>query len=114
MRKLRFVHQLVPARISGNLLPPEPNNGIGAAEEPLRRNWERPNSCLATGWRSVFMGTYDTWSERPVELSVTSETYRAMYGTHLRIDGTTAMGWLTAIVRVLPPLDGSWRTAASS
>ena len=109
MHELRVVHQLVPANISGNLLPPEPNNRDCAAEEPQKRNWGRPDSCLATGWRSVFMGTYDTWSERPVELSVTSETYRAMYGTHRRIDGTTAMGWLTAIVHILAPLDGSWK-----
>ena len=40
------------------------------------------------------------------KLSVTSETYRATDGTHRRIDGTTTMGWLTAIVQVLAPLDG--------
>src|SRR6476620_9370687 len=88
--------------------------GDCAAEEPQKRNWGRPVSCLATGWRSVFMGTYDTWSELLGKLSVTSGTYRAMYGTHRRIDGTTTMAWLTAIVQVLAPLDGSWRTAASS
>ena len=34
------------------------------------------------------------------KLSVTSETYRAIYGTQRRIDGTTTMGRLTAIVQV--------------
>ena len=47
------------------------------------------------------------------KLSVTSETYRAIYGTQRRIDGTTTMGRLTAIVQV-SLLDGSWGSAASS
>jgi hypothetical protein len=67
MDELRVVHQLVPAKILGNLFRLSLITGTAPPRNPKSAIGGRPDSCLATGWRSVFMGTYDTWSERPVE-----------------------------------------------